>query len=213
MSPTLLTRGLLIGVLVVLVVVALAFYRHQNAERRMGGAISLAKMFWLSFAVGVWFLVCPILALDTSVHLGLRWILGCFAAFMWMRGVVELFMMYVTRNWRPPYGIAHSVSSIVLLVVASGWQFNSLRTIGAGYDLWVLALLGVVLASLVLEVGYAAAFYRVVGERTVGGEAVWYASASDEQFRKINQVTTAFNILLYMFLVAFVLVSVVGGGG
>lgn len=213
--PSLLTRILLGVVVVAVVALALIFQRAQNRKQagssKMGGAISPPKMLWLAWAVGVWLFVVPVVALDPGVAPALRWTLGIFAAWMWLRGIAELVMMYVTKNWRPPYGIAHDVSCVVLLVALCVAQLDAMSGL-SGYDLWVLALVIVVTASMVIETIYAVRFHEVVEGKTTGDDAVWFADPDDPKFKRINRLTTILNVPLYAFIAVFVAVSAFRSG-
>jgi len=186
---------------------ALFFRRAQNAKGALGGRISGPKVAWLFYAVFLWFLVCPLVALDTAVPVEARAVLGAFAAFMWLRGAAELFMLYVTKNWRPPYGVAHDVACIALvlggLVWGRTWWLGPLDTV----DTWALALVGLVLVSLFVEVAYAALFFHAVEGRTTGDEGIWFADQEQARFRRINRLTLALNVPLYAGLVALLILA------
>lgn len=188
----------------------LVYYRRQNhggagRARRMGGGISRAKALWLCYALFVWFFLCPILALSGAVAAPVRALLGAFAAFMWLRGVVEAVLLYGTKSWTPPMGIGHDVACVALLGGGAWWSAPALGALTSPFDLWTVGLLVAVVASLLCEVGYAWSFYRVVGQRTKGDEALWFASEEDPRFRAINRATATLNVPLYGFLAAFLL--------
>ena len=71
-GPTLLTRVLLVAALIALATVGVVFYVRQNHPTRAGGPISRPKMLWLTYVVGLWFFVCPIVARDHTVAVPLR---------------------------------------------------------------------------------------------------------------------------------------------
>ncbi len=211
MIPAWWTRLLLALLVVVMTIVGARFHRKQNAPgQKIGGRIALAKLLWLSWAIAVWFFVCPFVALDPGVGPPLRWSLGLFAASMWLRGAVELYMMYVSKSWRPPYGIAHDLCSIALLGGCLAWFHAELPGL-VGYDRWVLGLCAAVLLSLVAETIYAVGFHKVVAHRTTGDDAVWFASSEDPKFRRLVRLTVGFNIPLFGYLAVFLAVSLGGG--
>ncbi|MCY1030252.1 hypothetical protein OV207_02200 [Corallococcus sp. BB11-1] len=204
------TRVLLV-VFLLAVASAAAFFRHrQNARGARGGRISGPKLAWLLYAVFLWFLVCPLVAMDPAVPGEARIVLGAFAVSMWLRGAAELYMLYVSRNWRPPYGVGHDLGCIAL--VGAGLVYTGEKWAGAldGRDVWALALVGLVLVSLVVEVAYAALFHQAVEGRTTGEDGVWFADAEQERFRRINRLTLALNVPLYA---ALALLLAVGIGG
>ncbi|MBN8229901.1 hypothetical protein JYK02_20525 [Corallococcus macrosporus] len=191
------TRVLLAVALLVCAGAAVAFRHRQNGQGAQGGRISGPKLAWLLYAVFLWFLVCPLVALDAAVPVEARIVLGAFAVSMWLRGAAELYMLYVSRNWRPPYGVGHDLGCIAL--VGAGLAYTGERWAGVldGRDVWALALVGLVLVSLVVEVAYAALFHQAVEGRTTGEDGVWFADAEQARFRRINRLTLALNVPLY----------------
>jgi hypothetical protein len=210
-----------LGTKVVLVVGLLAvgthgivYYRRQNRSRRgrhplpLGGAISRGKALWLSYAVFLWFIVCPALAFEPRIPGALRIVLGSFGLSMWLRGLIELYLLYIGRGWRPPYGVGHDLFCIGLIAVEAVWLRDRLMAARADpLGRWTAALLLLVVISLIVEVGYAWAFYRVVGERTVGVDAIWFASSEDPRFRTLVRVTAIINVPLCVFLALFLVVT------
>ncbi len=204
------TRVALVLAIAGLSLLALRFYRRQNGKSVKGGAISPPKMAWLFFTVYLWFLVCPLAAMDPSVPSGARWVLGAFALSMWIRGLAELHMLYVTHSWRPPYGVAHDVFCIALVVagllfVPGAWAgFTTPRTS------WVSALWLLVLFSLCVETVYATLFFRAVKGKTIGEDGVWFAAENEARFRRINRLTFALNIPQYAVLFGLVGTAAIG---
>ncbi len=99
LSP--LTRVLILALPGLCVLLGFLFWRRQNVQEFRGGRISPPKLAWLVYAIFLWFLLCPLVASDSAVHPGLRLVLGGFGACVWGRGVAELYMLYVSHNWRP----------------------------------------------------------------------------------------------------------------
>ncbi|RKI03570.1 hypothetical protein [Corallococcus sp. AB038B] len=201
------TRVFLVVALLACASAAVVFRRRQNAQGGRGGRISGPKMAWLLYAVFLWFLVCPLVALDASVPLEARVVLGAFAVSMWLRGAAELYMLYVSRNWRPPYGVGHDLGCIAL--VGAGLVYTGEKWAGVldGRDVWSLALVGLVLVSLLVEVAYAALFHQAVEGRTTGEDGVWFADAEQERFRRINRLTLALNVPLYGALAVWLMMG------
>jgi hypothetical protein len=206
LSPT--TRVALLALLALCIAAGVRFHGVQNVRKARGGPISGPKLAWLLYAVFLWFLVCPVAALDSGIQLPLRGVLGAFAAFMWLRGLVELYMLYVSHNWRPPYGITHDVACIAL-VLGGLVAFPPARPLAA-VDLWAAALVALVLVSLAVEVLYAALFFRAVEGRTTGEEGVWFADEEDPRYRRINRITLALNVPLYSALAMLLGLALVG---
>lgn len=197
------TRMLTVTTLIAVGTIGFIFYLRQNRQARMGGGISRAKALWLTYATYTWFFLTPILAFDSSVPYGIRVVLGCFAASMWFRGIIELFMLYVSKNWKPPYGIAHDVFSLVLLIVTSIWFRNDISITTSGIGAWIVAYLFFLTGSMVCETHYATVFNSLVAGQTTGDEGVWFASQSDPRFQKVNRLTALCNTPLVLFLAGF----------
>ncbi len=205
LSP--LTRVLLVVLLAVCVPLAVRFHRKQNARGARGGRISGPKVAWLFYAVYFWFFVCPLVALEPNVSPAPRTVLGLFAAFMWLRGLAELYMLYVAKNWKPPYGVGHDVLCILLVLGGLAWQREHLRGPLTPVDGWALALVGLVLVTLVVEVLYATLFFQAVEGATTGEDGIWFADEEQARFRRINRITLACNVPLYVALGALLVVG------
>lgn len=195
-APDLVGKLTLVVMAVLLAIFGVRFKGRQKPGA-IGGPISGAKAFWLSFAMYFWFVVCAVLAIDDALPASLRAVYGAVALSMWIRGAAEMLMLYVTHNWRPPYGIGHDVFTIVLaLVVAAvtiapaGSAAWSPLAHGAGVIVVVL------IASLVLEIVHAWTFFLVVGRRTMGDAGIWFADDEDPRFAAINHRTKIGNVLL-----------------
>jgi hypothetical protein len=53
-----------------------------------------------------------------------------------------------------------------------------------------------------LEIYYALAFHQAVEGRTTGDDGVWFATAHEARFRRINRVTALANVPLCAFVAA-----------
>ena len=205
LSP--LTRMLLLALMGVFVLLAALFQRSQNRKGASGGRISAPKVAWLFYAVFLWFIVCPLVALDGAVSPAAGRVLGLFGACMWVRGVAELYMLYVSRSWRPPYGIGHDGLCIVLVLGALAWHREHWLEPLSATESWALALVGLVLVSLVLEIAYAVLFFQAVRGATTGADGIWFADEEQERFRRINRLTFTFNVPMYGALAALLAVG------
>lgn len=195
--------------LVVMAVFVVVYHRRQGRPGRMGGAISRAKALWLGYAVYLWFFVCPLLALDPAVAAPLRQLLGAFAAFMWLRGLLELVLLFGVKRWTPPLGIGHDLACLALLGGGAAWRAAELAALARPLDRWTLALLAVVVVSLLCEVGFAWSFHAAVGGATRGDDGVWFASEDDPRFRAINRWTAALEAPQVLFVLVFLGVCLV----
>jgi len=103
------------SVLGVLLTAAAAFYLLQNDGHLPGGQISPIKLAWLGCAILFWFLLPALLLLDSRMPGAARRACAVLLAGMILRGLIELFMMYVTGNWHPWMGISHDVFMLALM--------------------------------------------------------------------------------------------------
>lgn len=202
---------LLIGAAALLARFGVRFHAKQ-ARGALGGRISRAKAYWLPFAIYFWFVVCPLVAASDVFATPVRVALGAFGAFMWVRGGVEMVMLYVTKNWRPPLGIGHDVLCIALVVGVLGWHRDALPALGA-LDTWGLGFVAAVLVSLIVEIHHAWSFFVAVRGATTGEDGVWFADDEDERFRAINRATLVWNVVLSVALAALLVRFLVALGG
>ena len=198
-------KAMLVVGLVVAALAAGLTYVRQNRASRMGGPISRGKALWLGYAIFLWFVACPALALEPRLSPPFRIVLGSFGLSMWLRGLAELYLLYVGRGWRPPYGMVHDAFCLVLVGVQAVWLRGPLAAAALYTPLgrWALALVIVVVVSLILEIGYAWTFHKLVRGRTTGVEGIWFASGEDPRFRNLVRVTALANVPLYGFLALF----------
>ncbi len=195
-----------VAVLVVSVVGAALFVR-QRRPGQIGGRMAPAKLLWLAYVLLLWFLVAPIIALDPSVARPLRVVLGTFSVLMWVRGLLELWLMYGVHRWRPPWGIAHD---LVCAVVLTAQLALTATPQASAEDTWAYGLAVTIGLSLLVEAGYAAAFYRIVGRATEGEAAIWFASETEPRFRQVVRATRFLNLPFYASLGTF-LITAIGG--
>jgi hypothetical protein len=194
------TRVLILVLLGLSGLLGFLFWRRQNVRRSLGGRISPPKLAWLLYAIFLWFLLCPLVALDSAVHPDLRRVLGGFGAFMWVRGLAELYMLYVSHNWKPPYGIGHDVLCILFVLGGLSWYLVHHTGPRSPLDTWTLSLTALVLVSLFIEVLYATLFFQAVQGHTTGEDGIWFADEEQLRFRRINRITFACNVPLYASL-------------
>jgi hypothetical protein len=177
------------------------FRAKQNAGHAKGGRISNPKVLWLFFAIWFWFIECSVLALEPQLPWPYRVIVGAHAVSMWIRGVIELFMLHVTKNWRPPIGITHDALCIATTVGLAAWFGPQMLELG-GWGLWAPALVVMLVVSLGVELLYAALFFQAVEGKTTGDDGIWFADPESERFKRINRITFACNTPQVVFQVA-----------
>src|SRR4051812_35370059 len=92
---------------------ALRFHARQNSNKGWtGGPISWPKAFWLAFTINQWFFVPIFFLLHPDLPQGLKVVYGFHLLSWWIRGPLELVMIYRWLNWTPYYGISHDLFHI-----------------------------------------------------------------------------------------------------
>jgi len=139
---------------------AVWFYWRQNASGAAGGGISVAKVMWLAYALGAWFMTPAILAADTRLHRSLRTLFGVFWLWMMARGVAELFCMYVAAHWHPAYGVTHDVLTMAMLVVLQIYLLRKHRGSFTLRDRVAAGFVSTLLVGLLAETAFALMFVQ-----------------------------------------------------
>lgn len=168
------------------------FFR-QNRGKRLGGTISGAKALWLYWTVSVWFFLLPLLLYFWHWPWGIKFPLLFLTCSMWIRGVVEIYMLFISKNWIPPYGIGHNLFTLMGMMLLFGLHFGPLRAASVISIIFVLTMM----ISLLVETFYAKSFYDLVKNKTKGEEGVWYAPANDPLFKRIVRLTAYWNYFFY----------------
>lgn len=167
-----------------------AFYRHQN-QGKIGGSISLPKAYWLGLVVYCWYILGSIfLFLGPKLAFHTTFLVTSLS--VWFRAPIELAMLFHYKNWLPKYGIAHNW--MLLITVPLGAALHLAH--GAQPGLLDLACLLVWTMSAAMELYHSIAFSKIVGTKTMGDSAIWFASGQDPAFDRINRITTRNNVLL-----------------
>lgn len=189
---------LALGGLATVIATVLLYVRQKR--NGLGGRISRPKAFWLGWVIFFWFCVCPVFAFEPSSPHRLSATLLGFSLNMGLRGTVELFLLFVTKSWRPPYGIAHNLLSLLLVVAlaagAGTWIFPGERGPDSAWQLSHYIILSLLVGSLVLETYYAVVFHHLVQGRTTGADGVWFADGQTPLFRSINRITWWSNVVI-----------------
>lgn len=185
----------------VFIIVSFFLYWRQNNKATLGGKISRAKAVWLFYTLYVWFFFIPFFYFNYPLF-PYTTIWGIFSLWMWIRGLGELFMMFVTKNWTPPLGIFHDITCALLFCGASIYWYKDLFSTFS----WPIFIFHVsLLLSILLETYYAYGFYKIVGKKTQGDEAIWYAGEDNKEFQFLVKMTAIFNIPLFGALIFFFL--------
>lgn len=184
--------------------------QNRNTSRRkwVGGEISWPKALWLAYALGSWFFVPWVFALSPSTAEPLRWAIYFHLASWWLRGPVELVMIYRWFNWTPVYGISHAILHNVALFFATsvaasvvGWD----RLSSDPFNLSVLAYLGSICFAMMAEVVFASLFIatRAPADGLEVNEV--YFASDDPRYRLINRLTLAAVLIVYAHWLAQIL--------
>jgi hypothetical protein len=183
--------GGLLAALLLTCAASAVFYYRQNFAGQVGGPISMEKSLWLNYTMTAWFVVPAFLAWHGALDRSLRHVLGWFLASMAVRGVAELWLIYVTFGWSPIYGISHDVFNIALIAVLRRRARGDLVGLD-GFNLAVRRFCTSLQGSLVAEIVFAALFYRM----GVHQDAVYFAPPT-EAFAHINLLTRCVDIVVY----------------
>jgi hypothetical protein len=181
--------------------VGLGLYLRQNRGKRMGGPISGAKALWLYWTISVWFFLIPCLLYFWHWPIGIKYPLLFLSASMWIRGLIEIYMLFISRNWIPPYGIGHNLFTFLGMVVLLVFHLGSLRAASIISIIFVSAMM----LSLLVETYYARTFFFLMKNKTKGDEGLWYAHENDPIFKRIVRLTKLWNIFFYGLTVYFLI--------
>jgi hypothetical protein len=182
--------------LAVLVVATVAFYWAQNRFRPVGGEISVPKLLWLSYAIALWVVVPALLTADGRISGRLRQAFAALVVFVLVRGVAELWMLYVSLNWSPWYGIAHDCACMTLLAALALRAERPRSPI----DRIASVHLAVTAAAFVPEMYFA---WYMQAHFTTSGEHAIYFVPDDPRYSEVLRVTTVVVVSLSLYFPFF----------
>lgn len=104
--------------------VAWVFYLLQNSAASTGGSVAPVKVLWLFTVIVFWYLLPLFWSFDPTLHARGRIVCWWFAGNMILRAVVELWMMYIGKNWQHSYGVGHDVVSFFLCVALAVYAWR-----------------------------------------------------------------------------------------
>lgn len=177
------------------------YFRHRQNKgtqdcTTVGGEISLQKALWLAYTIGAWFFIPSILWFLPGLSAPLKTVLCLHTAVWWIRGILELFMIYRWFNWSPIYGISHDAFHLMGLSVGISWasgQQGWNAMLAHPVDRIVFLFLQTTIFSTLSELGFASLFLMA---RQPGEEKVYFAS-DEPRWRIINGFTLAVVVLVY----------------
>jgi hypothetical protein len=175
-----------------LVVAAAAFYPLQNSGLLPGGQLAPVKLAWLACAILFWYLLPCLLLFDGRMSKAARVAITVLLANMLARAVIELFMMYVSKNWHPWLGIGHDLFSLLLMSVVTVPVIRESHSLYASYLL-------VATAMFLPEALFA---WYMLAYAGAPGETVYFVP-NDPAHNGIMLVTAGCVVALAVFLVSF----------
>ena len=178
---------------ILLVLVALYFRKKQNTENEVGGQISLPKSLWLAYTIGTWFFL-PIIFLFWPIDTGMKYVYIFHLVSFWIRGPLELVMIYKWFNWSPKYGIAHDLFHFVGLIILfkTLWPLEISRV-----TLMSMVFMYSLIISVGFEIIFACWFYKIRGEEK---HKIYFAS-NDPEWKYVNMLTYFAVFICYGLLV------------
>ncbi len=175
--------------------------RNTASGKWVGGEISWPKAFWLGYTLANWFLLPWIFVFNPELSAPLRWVILGHLASWWIRGILELFMIYRWYNWTPIYGISHDLIHNFALIGGISWAMTQDPTALANPEslgFWAWLYLFVTTFALMGEILFAALFFTTRGKGE-GAEKIYFASDSPE-YRLINGFTRAVCTVVYVHM-------------
>lgn len=176
-------------------IAAAGFYHFQNTVKPVGGDISLAKMFWLAYAVFLWGVLPLLLLADGRICLPLRRGFALLAALMLARAVVEGWLLYVSHGWSTWYGIGHDVVCAAVLLWSAGRA-----PVASALDRLARLHARVSAAFFLPEMYFA--WYMQANFDTKGENAIYFVP-DDPRYAVVLRATTAAVVCLTLYLPVF----------
>ena len=166
---------------------AFFYKKKQNGPNPMtGGPISTPKAFWLAYTVTTWFFFPFLFILSPEVIAPLKMIIGFHLLSWWLRGPLELVMIYKWFNWTPKYGISHDLFHLIGLSALWIYFYENFLSL-SGLNLIAHAFIIVTIFATVAEISFAYLFLKV---RSIEEEKdnIYFAS-DDPKWIFINRLT------------------------
>jgi hypothetical protein len=193
--------------IIAFVVMAWSYYHRQNRPKVTGGPISRPKVLWLFFALFLYYFLGPWIFISTEESQytsALKTILSIIG----LRAVIQPILMYITKNWTPYFGIGFNIVGAVAIILMVFYCFDGGGLYhNSGYI--HLFYLIIVVMTLFTDSYYAYRFHSIIGDKTKGNEAIWFASEDDPIFYTINRLTYVMNYLFFSLLFLLLLQIVV----
>lgn len=147
-------------------------YVLQNNVIHLGGKVAFVKVLWLVTALFLWFVLPSFITQSRKVPPILKKWFYFFWFSMILRGIIELFLMYVTKTWHPYMGIGHDLFTAALVVVA----FRTTGYTSHSPARFIRGTFPFLAATLLVEAGFA--YYMLTNVEST--DPVYYVPNSDE---------------------------------
>lgn len=188
-------RRAILAAIALLAAAAAVFYQAQNTLQPVGGNISIVKLLWLAGAILLWGMLPLMLLADRRLGLSLRRAFAVLAALMLVRAVVEGWMLYVTLDWSPWYGIAHdALCAVVLLALAARSSPRNALEGTVRMHLWITA------AFFMPEMYFA---WYMQAHFVTKGEAAVYFVPNESAYADVLNATSIAVVCLIIYLPMF----------
>jgi hypothetical protein len=181
----------------ILIFVFAFFYKKKQDQNQMGGKIAYSKSLWLFYCIFTWFVI-PLALLTNGIETKFHLLLLCFGLSFWIRGLFEMIMLYITKSWKPIYGISHNIFTFILVFALSVYFREELF-------FWEIHFVIFTMLALSFETYYAFFFKKYIGEKTKGDQAIWFANAEDPLFKTNLKITLIGNFILFPNVLLFLL--------
>ncbi len=182
-------------------------YKLQQKGNQIGGAISRAKSFWLSYVLFNYLALSIVLLIYTPADFPFYYGLLVFVILIYFRSIVQMLMMYKFKNWKPLYGIGSNLFFFLVTLFFLIHDFTSL--IFSDWQLLILPLFLVKICMLLLcDSYYAYVFHKAVGNATTGDQAIWFAGSHDARFNAVNSLTFQLNIVFSVVTLLIIVITI-----
>ncbi len=180
---------------------AIVFHRKQNSKKGWtGGPISWPKSFWLSYTVLVWFFLPLVFLFHPEFPKILIWPLVFHLLSWWVRGPLELVMIYRWFNWTPVYGISHDLFHVLGVTIISYYSgIFSLNESSGEFGILASVFVGIILFSTLAEMLFAFLFLNA-RTRVEVEENIYFAS-DDPKWKRINRITLTVVVIVMFHLI------------
>ena len=181
-------------------IIALLYKKKQNGPDPMtGGPISTPKAFWLAYTVTTWFFFPLLLILHPEVNPELKYIILFHLISWWLRGPIELVMIYKWFNWTPRYGITHDFFHLIVLILLYFYKKSAFVNLSPINNI-VAAFIFVTIAATVAEITFAYLFLKARSE--IEEKDNIYFASDDPKWIFINRVTLTVVIGVMLHLIS-----------